>query len=101
MKILKASLETRYEELRVVVTCEKCGAELEAEGHEIRNYRANSYGGNPEEAYFTYGLAVQCPCCHQLIAVSRRHIPDDKLREYMERQAPTYIKVPPIDVRLR
>ena len=94
MKILKASLETRYKELRVVVTCEKCGAELEAEGDDIKNYRANNLGGDPRQTYFNYGLGVQCPCCKMLTRVSRRHIPDDELWEYMQKLAPTYTNVP-------
>ena len=84
MKIIEQPLETRYHELKVQVTCETCGAVLEAEGDDVRRYRK----GTPF-SYIDYGLAVICPCCKNFIPVPK--LSDSSLQEYIESLEPTYI----------
>lgn len=86
MKTIKMPLETRYQELKVVVTCtnKDCGAELEAVGKEVRGYRK----GNLQD-YREYARPqVCCPYCGRLLYVN---LEDNQLELYIMRQKPAYI----------
>lgn len=84
MKIIMQSLETRYHELKVQVTCEVCGAVLEAEGDDVRRYRR----GNPHSYSESFRMGVICPCCKNLTPVS--DLSDSSLQDYIESLEPTY-----------
>ena len=84
MKIIEQPLATRYRELKVQVTCETCGAVLEAEGDDVRRYRK----GNPFAYSESNSLEVICPCCNNLTPVPE--LSDSLLQEYIRSLEPTY-----------
>lgn len=89
MKILMPPLETRYQELKIKLTCENkdCRAQFEAEGKE--DIRMHRYGSPESFRTPSFRPTVMCPFCKRLVEIPT--LPDTELSMYIRNSEPCYI----------
>ena len=90
MKILKLPLETRYQELKIKLTCENkdCRAQFEAEGKE--DIRMHRYGSPESFTTPSFMPTVMCPFCKKLVELPRFARDDLDLLSYIQHSEPCY-----------